>query len=359
MRITSLVLVYILYPEILRKCFSLMNCIELDNSTGFKSLRLSPNLECWDSRHTKWVLAVALPGLIFWGIMIPLIILKALKHYQKPIIIFLSIKDQKSNSQRNKEKDFPLPNSSLRFEFKQQLDDDIALSSIQKSSKIKDKVACENSKLKSRFTSRNTPIPNPFSHNNETLGLNSNDSLVKKIEISSDEKLKINKEEETLSLSAVKIVLNFGFFYRGYRQDCFYWEIVMFSRKFLLIFIGIFTEFFPKSSKATIFLVIINIYIYLQIKYKPYRHDYLNRLEILSLLVCFFTGNVGVLLFSPDIKKAAVFFLIIVLVLNLGFILFWLHQVVYRAIGKDHICSIFLKFIQSILKLLRILKQKK
>ena len=44
MRITTLVLVYILYPEILRKCFSLMNCVELDNSTGLKALNLSPNI---------------------------------------------------------------------------------------------------------------------------------------------------------------------------------------------------------------------------------------------------------------------------------------------------------------------------
>ncbi len=66
----------------------------------------------------------------------------------------------------------------------------------------------------------------------------------------------INLNQDHKSKISVKIVVNFGFFYRGYSKDCYYWEIVMFSRKFLLIFIGVFTEFFPKNAKATIFLVI-------------------------------------------------------------------------------------------------------
>ena len=44
-----------------------------------------------------------------------------------------------------------------------------------------------------------------------------------------------------------EFTLNFGFFYRGYRRECYFWEIVMFSRKFLLIFIGVFTKIFEES----------------------------------------------------------------------------------------------------------------
>ena len=95
-----------------------------------------------------------------------------------------------------------------------------------------------------------------------------------------------------------RIILNFGYFYRGYSKNCFYWEIVLFSRKFLLIFVGVFTEVFPKNSKAAVFLVIINSYHYVQFSNKPFKHEYLNRLEKFSLFVCSLTEIIGILLIS-------------------------------------------------------------
>ena len=133
----------------------------------------------------------------------------------------------------------------------------------------------------------------------------------------------------------------------------------MFSRKFLLIFIGIFTEFFPKTAKATMFLVIIIVYTYLQLKYKPYNLDYLNRLEFYSLLVSFFTGNIGILLFSKDVKVAAVFFLSLVALMNLGFISFWLHQFLTRVIAKEQAIQIFQPFFDYFRSLLKVKRKKK
>ena len=137
----------------------------------------------------------------------------------------------------------------------------------------------------------------------------------------------------------VKLILNFGYFYRGYNKDCYYWESVMFTRNFLLIFIGVFTEFFPIYFKATLFLVIINIYMYIQVLYKPFKYSYLNRLENYSLFVCL-TGIIRILLFSEKIKSASLFFVILVTLFNLVYINFWIYQFLKHAVGKRKILTI-------------------
>ena len=74
-----------------------MNCIELDNNNGYKFLINSPNLRCWNERHTIWVLAVSIPGLILWGFTIPALILKTLVYYKKYISQVLTLMEIKSS----------------------------------------------------------------------------------------------------------------------------------------------------------------------------------------------------------------------------------------------------------------------
>ena len=144
------------------------------------------------------------------------------------------------------------------------------------------------------------------------------------------QELKINNDIDI----PVKLILSFGYFYRGYSKNRYYWEIVMFSRKFLLIFIGVFTEFFPKNSKATVFLVVINLYMYIHVLYKPFKFEYLNRLESYSLFVCCVTGIIGILLFSEKIKSASLFLVILVALFNIGYISFWIYQFIKYAVGR-------------------------
>ena len=159
--------------------------------------------------------------------------------------------------------------------------------------------------------------------------------------------------EDQRSNLALNIVLNFGFFYRGYNQRCYFWEIVIFSRKFLLIFIGVFTEFFPKDAKATVFLVVISFYLYFQITYKPFKYDYLNRLENFSLLVCFLTGNIGILLFSEEIKPYAFLFVLLVALLNLGLVFFWGYQFITQTVAKKRVHRLWQDFLHRARRLVK------
>ena len=122
----------------------------------------------------------------------------------------------------------------------------------------------------------------------------------------------------------------------------------MFSRKFFLIFIGVFTEFFPRNSKATVFLVLITVYLYFQIIFKPFKYEHLNRHENISLFVCFFTGNIGINLFSEKIKTASNFFVFLTVLMNLGFLSFWLQQFLKQVSGEGKIQFLCRKLLTTV-----------
>ena len=95
-RITFLIFLFILYPEVLKKGFSLLNCIILDGINNTKVLAQSPNVECWTSQHTLWVFTISLPGIVIWGILAPSFIFIMIKIYYKNIRQLLHQKEYHS-----------------------------------------------------------------------------------------------------------------------------------------------------------------------------------------------------------------------------------------------------------------------
>lgn len=72
------------------------------------------------------------------------------------------------------------------------------------------------------------------------------------------------------------------------------------------------------------FLTFISFYIYLQLSYEPYQFDYLNNLEVLSLITTFLSAIIGFLLFSPYFIKYSILFVVLVLFLNIIFFIYWM-----------------------------------
>ena len=73
-RTSFIVLIFIFYPEILRKCFIILNCILIDDSSNLSVLKYSPEVVCWGFDHLLWALAISLPGILIWGILTPIIL---------------------------------------------------------------------------------------------------------------------------------------------------------------------------------------------------------------------------------------------------------------------------------------------
>ena len=111
--------------------------------------------------------------------------------------------------------------------------------------------------------------------------------------------------------------------------------MIILLKKFFLIFIGCFTEFFDTDSKATILLIVISVFLLFQTRIKPYEYRHLNNIEFLSLLVTFLSANVGIMLYSEDMKKISFIFLIGLISFNSLFVIYWIFVLCYtRKLSK-------------------------
>lgn len=389
MRITLLILIFILYPEILRKSFSLLNCMLIDNYSNLYVLSLSPNVQCWSTQHTNWVKTASVPGLVTWGIVAPLAIMLILRKHQNKIMSFIqeaqtqSIKDLITNSKKtNDDSKIYRKNIFIRMEEtlakklfngplppKSELHYSIKKTTVHQNIHVEIKTPDEimndykntdkkESIVLDPFTNKsNDPlfenkgnflVAQPISlyryleaewkfneitekdlrnhpvHIKEELKNIGEDLIVKKSigkigELSKSKTINL----QNIPMKTLLVITNLGFIYRGYRKEYYYWEIIMFSRKFILIFIGVFTEFFPKQTKPTMLLIILISYIFLQITNMPYQFNYLNYLEIISLITSFLTAMIGVLLFSEKMQKYSILFLCIVFFVNVYFLIHW------------------------------------
>ena len=126
----------------------------------------------------------------------------------------------------------------------------------------------------------------------------------------------------------------FSFIYLGYNKQNYSWEVIMFLKKLMLTFISVFTEFFPSHSKAIILLVTLIFFLYLNVRRKPYVTDFLTNFDTLSLVVSFITASIGVLLFSKDLHPANPFFMIIIIIINVGFLVLWVYFFFVKSFGR-------------------------
>lgn len=78
---TMVVMFFITHPSIIRMLFDMFNCKEIE--TGEFWLNSYLNIRCWDAVHYRYAMAVALPGVILWGICTPAGALIFLVRYRK------------------------------------------------------------------------------------------------------------------------------------------------------------------------------------------------------------------------------------------------------------------------------------
>ena len=178
--------------------------------------------------------------------------------------------------------------------------------SMKKSARFESSVKMENSIKKSTRNKSNKRIKN-------------SEKVFENASFASKSPLKLAKPD----LTQKEFGYLLKFLYRGYRHEYYYWEIVLYTKKFLLIFIGSFSEFFPNSTKATILLIILTYYLFLQARQKPYETYFLNNIEYLSLIVTFLTANTGIMLFTPDLHQYSQIFLMMIIFINFSYIGLW------------------------------------
>ena len=81
---TMILVMFLFHPEIFRYMTSAFACTEIDSSEYWLVQDL--DIRCWNSEHSVYASGLALPGLILWGIGLPLLafifIMKNRKHLE-------------------------------------------------------------------------------------------------------------------------------------------------------------------------------------------------------------------------------------------------------------------------------------
>jgi len=385
MRVAFLTLFFIFYPEILIKTFMLLNCLVINDNTNLKVLKFSPNVQCWEYPQTNWALSIAFPGLIIWGIGTPLLILFFLWKYRQRIqktINSIDLTEKEGKPTIHKKIDIMIDEDlRTRFFGKQNIEFpttknftyqnenfvlseswDIStnykeniLKELQSYSPAADLSKNVNTLLFDDAINENRAIEsleefqaflNLFGIlldeiDEKTIDLKKNLILLRiQFEQESyDYRKKISKRKSIFSKSQrleskqneqkenIAIFESMGFLYKGYKEDYFYWEILLFSRKFLIVMIGGLSETLPSQTNDIALFFVLSCYWLFQFHNEPFLFSFLNTLEMRSLNICIISTFIGMMMYSEILRKITVLFLIIVIGLNAGYILYWLYCV--------------------------------
>ena len=264
-RASFIVVVYLLFPEILRKCFAFLNCIQIDENSDKSVILTSPDTVCWTQYHFKLILISVVPGVAAWGVIAPATAFFYLRKNRNKIFAktgkITLVKEVKDSGSI-------LFHEKIDENFKGLSASEVGYSEATKNS-LKDS--------------------DSIKENNENLSYN---------------------------------MLNF--FFKGYQPRFYYWELVMFLKKISLILFASFTEFFPGGIKATLLSIILVVFTLLQTRNNPFESERLNSLEFSSLIVTFMTANVGIMLLSDELKTIGTVLLFVMIALNIWFLQMWL-----------------------------------
>ena len=113
-----------------------------------------------------------------------------------------------------------------------------------------------------------------------------------------------------------------NFFYSGYKEEYYYWDILIFLRKSIVIALSIIAQ--NSLLKLIIGLVVIAVYFNYQITKKPFYTSDLNFLEFSSNLFIIFTIYFCIVLWKIDNIIVQFLILIVIFILNLAYLCIWL-----------------------------------
>ena len=78
----------------------------------------------------------------------------------------------------------------------------------------------------------------------------------------------------------------YGFFYKSYRTDCYYWSLLLVLRRLLLEVVAIMAPVSYRLGLRSAFgIVIVTSFLGIQVKFSPFEYKYMNSLETAALFV--------------------------------------------------------------------------
>ena len=301
---------FIFYSLILKSSFNLFDCFELDHDDEKTYLRISPDITCWESEHLTFMYIFGIPCLLIWGLSFPFVLTLVLrKNYLRRQI--LSKLKEFGKELGNKSEEFKnlmitRNHRNIYLNLKGKMRENL-FSEHQK-------IQISNQKymyIKNKKSLKNFQPKDQYSHIF---------SVDRKINLSENlAAFKISKGEEL-----------YLFFYKDFNDKNYFWEPLIFFRKFLITFISTVNEAISDELKSVLLIAVFNFYIYITLKCKPYKNESCNKYEILSLVILLFT-SVSSLILSSKIENLWKYVISwLVLILNLAIYFFWIFSIIKK-----------------------------
>ena len=111
----------------------------------------------------------------------------------------------------------------------------------------------------------------------------------------------LSKVKKNESFDQKVNLFKYGFFYFGYKKNCYYWEMIIQLRKLLLIILNIaFTTFsyFNSIYQISLYIFYIQIWIIINLIVKPYKNEYKPLLNIENMSFYCLLANFYLILFA-------------------------------------------------------------
>ena len=261
---------FIFYSLIVKSCFGLFDCIVLDENDPNKFLRDSPAIQCWSAAHVEYVIFFGLPGLIIWGIIFPLFLFYVLNKN----LNFMTMAQKSGMDQL----------ISVNFDCLEKKDGKISIDN-----KISKDHSIRSQALESFFGNTdkgklNSNIKQSNESDQKIQSFVSGLHKTKQVKTfkSDNEKMKFfDNYKQNLEYSKT-----FVFFYKDYKSKYFYWECLIFFRKFILTFFSVLSNTMNNEIRLIIMLSIICIFLLSTYRNLPYKFKGCNHLELMSMSIC-------------------------------------------------------------------------
>jgi hypothetical protein len=139
---------------------------------------------------------------------------------------------------------------------------------------------------------------------------------------------------------------HFGFLYRTYKPECMWWEAVWVARTVVLTLISVFAFPMLRYFSVLSLLLVFWASAALQLYFRPYAHDTLHHMHLVST-ACLAATTLGALaMFAYDIQESTAYALriairVLVFMINLGFVGWCIVQLV--PVLKDWIVPRYVK----------------
>lgn len=137
--------------------------------------------------------------------------------------------------------------------------------------------------------------------------------------------------------------LKYGFLYKGFKPERYYWEFLIMMRKFLIISAAVFLKNVSVKIQALVTFVVILVAYILQNKLEPFNFVHLNQMELRAILVGGVSIYSGMFFLTKDLGEGGKELIFaIMLFSNIGFLSYWTYYTFGFYIGK--ICLKFSVF---------------